>query len=130
MAGLIGSSNSPLSGLCILAILSGSVLLALFVQPAGEGGASTAQLTAFALFATAIVTAAATVANDNLQDLKTGQLIGATPWKQQVALLVGTVAGSAMIAPVLALLERAYGFSGEPGTPRAPPRWRRPRPIC
>ncbi len=118
MAGLIGSSNSPLSGLCILGVLAGALLLALFVPP-GAGGAATPQLVAFALFATAIVTAAATIANDNLQDLKTGELIGATPWKQQVALLVGTVAGSAMIAPVLALLERAYGFSGEPGPARA-----------
>jgi putative OPT family oligopeptide transporter len=70
---------------------------------------------AFALFVTAVVFAAATISNDNLQDLKTGQLVDATPWRQQVALLVGVVAGAAVIPPVLNLLQRAYGFAGAPG---------------
>ncbi len=110
MAGLIGASNSPISGVGILAILAAALLLA-----AGFSGRDTAALTAYALFATAIVFGIATISNDNLQDLKTGQLVGATPWKQQVALVVGVLFGSMVIPPVLALLVEAYGFAGAPG---------------
>jgi putative OPT family oligopeptide transporter len=112
MAGLIGASNSPLSGVGILAILGAAVLLAVGVVPFAPAGSSP-HLIAFALFATAIIFSAATIANDNLQDLKTGQLVGATPWKQQVALMVGVVAGALTIPPVLNLLATAYGF-GDP----------------
>ena len=59
--------------------------------------------------------AAATIANNNLQDLKTGQLVDATPWKQQVALVIGVIAGAAIIPPILDLLNHAYGFAGAPG---------------
>jgi len=107
MAALVGSSNSPVSGVGILAILGAALLLAIF---AGPTAATAPHLVAFALFATAIVFSAATIANDNLQDLKTGQLVGATPWKQQVALMVGVVAGALTIPPVLNLLGHAYGF--------------------
>jgi putative OPT family oligopeptide transporter len=62
-----------------------------------------------------VVFAAAAIANNNLQDLKTGQLVDATPWKQQVALVIGVIAGSAIIPPILDLLNRAYGFAGAPG---------------
>jgi putative OPT family oligopeptide transporter len=123
MAGLIGSSNSPVSGLAILAVLGSSLLLAIGVQPL-VGGEATPQLVAFALFVTGLVLACAVIANDNLQDLKTGQLVGATPWKQQVALIVGVLAGSAVIPPILDLLNAAYGFTPLPGvnlpTPAAP----------
>ena len=54
----------------------------------------------------------ATISNDNLQDLKTGQLVGATPWRQQVALVVGVVFGALVIPPVLDLLNAAFGFAG------------------
>jgi putative OPT family oligopeptide transporter len=67
------------------------------------------------LIVTAVVFAVATISNDNLQDLKTGQLVGAAPWRQQVALLVGVVAGAAVIPFVLNLLGHAYGFAGAPG---------------
>jgi len=109
MAGLIGASNSPLSGVGILAILGAAILLAVLVEPFVPASASS-QMVALALFATAIIFSAATIANDNLQDLKTGQLVGATPWKQQVALMVGVVAGALTIPPVLNLLGQAYGF--------------------
>jgi putative OPT family oligopeptide transporter len=109
MAGLIGASNSPVSGLGILSVLGAALLLAIAVAPQLPMTASQ-QLVAFALFSTSIVFAAATIANDNLQDLKTGQLIGATPWKQQAALMIGVIAGAATIAPVLNLLGQAYGF--------------------
>ncbi len=70
---------------------------------------------AYALFTTAIVFGIATISNDNLQDLKTGQLVGATPWRQQVALVIGVVFGSLAIPPVLALLNTAFGFAGTAG---------------
>ncbi len=71
-------------------------------------------LVAFALFITAIVFACATISNDNLQDLKTGQLVGASPMRQQIALIVGVAAGASVIPFVLNLLARAYGFAGAP----------------
>ena len=70
---------------------------------------------AYALFVTAVVFAVAAIANNNLQDLKTGQLVDATPWKQQVALVIGVIAGAAIIPPILDLLNHAYGFAGAPG---------------
>jgi putative OPT family oligopeptide transporter len=70
---------------------------------------------AYALFATAIVFGIATISNDNLQDLKTGQLVGATPWRQQVALVIGVLFGSLAIPPVLDLLNNAFGFAGAAG---------------
>ncbi len=71
-------------------------------------------LVAFALFTTAIVFGVAVTSNDNLQDLKTGQLVGAAPWRQQIALIVGIIAGSLVIPPILNLLAQAYGFAGAP----------------
>ena len=112
MAGLIGSSNSPVSGLAILAVLGAALLLAVFAR--GVGAAAGATLVAYALFVTAVVLCVATIANDNLQDLKTGQLVDATPWRQQVALIVGVIMGALVIPPILDLLNRAYGFAGSP----------------
>ena len=111
MAGLIGASNSPVSGVGILALLGASLLLAMVF---GHGGdpARVDALVAYALFTTAIVFSIATISNDNLQDLKTGQLVGATPWKQQFALVLGVVFGSLIIPPVLDLLNTAFGFAG------------------
>ena len=114
MAGLIGSSNSPLSGIGILAVI-GFALIMVFGLPAGASAETGRSLVAYALLVTAVVFAAAAIANNNLQDLKTGQLVDATPWKQQVALVVGVVAGSAIIPPILDLLNKAYGFAGAPG---------------
>jgi putative OPT family oligopeptide transporter len=74
--------------------------------------ANRSALVAFALFVTAIVFACATISNDNLQDLKTGQLVGASPMRQQIALIFGVGAGAAVIPPVLNLLAKAYGFAG------------------
>jgi len=109
MAGLIGASNSPISGVGILSIVLCASLLILAVAPtAGTRPA----LVAFALFITAIVFACATISNDNLQDLKTGQLVGASPMRQQIALIVGVAAGASVIPFVLNLLARAYGFAG------------------
>ena len=114
MAGLIGSSNSPLSGIGILVVIGAALLLVFGVQ-AKVAASGQQALVAFALFVTAVVFAVAAIANNNLQDLKTGQLVDATPWKQQVALVVGVLAGAAIIPPILDLLNHAYGFAGAPG---------------
>ena len=111
MAGLIGASNSPISGIGILSIVICASLIALIVAPSPE---TRHALVAFALFVTAIVFACATISNDNLQDLKTGQLVGASPMRQQIALIVGVAAGASVIPFVLNLLARAYGFAGAP----------------
>ncbi|MCB2058442.1 MAG: oligopeptide transporter, OPT family, partial [Novosphingobium sp.] len=114
MAGLIGASNSPISGVGILSSLGiALVLLALFGR--GLGADDTRALVAFALFVTAIVFGVATISNDNLQDLKTGQLVGATPWRQQVALILGVGFGAVVIPPILSLLNSTFGFQGAPG---------------
>jgi len=113
MAGLIGSSNSPVSGIAILTILGAATSVGVIGRQIM--GPDTAQaLIAFALFVTTVVLAVAVIGNDNLQDLKTGQLVGATPWKQQVALIIGVFAGSCVVPPVLELLNHAYGFAGAP----------------
>ena len=114
MAGLIGSSNSPLSGIGILVVVIAALLLVVAVKPFLPPGADKA-LVGFALFITAIVFAVASIANNNLQDLKTGQLVDATPEKQQWALVIGVLAGSVVIPPVLDLLQHTYGFLGAPG---------------
>jgi putative OPT family oligopeptide transporter len=114
MAGLIGSSNSPLSGIGILVVIGAALLLVAGVQ-SGVPASGQKALVAFALFVTAVVFAVATIANNNLQDLKTGQLVDATPWKQQLALVIGVIAGAAIIPPILDLLNHAYGFAGAPG---------------
>ena len=114
MAGLIGTSASPLSGIGILGIIISSlVVLAIgtsFSLFDSEMGTKFA--TALAIFMTSVIISIAAISNDNMQDLKTGYLVGATPWKQQVALLLGCIAGAFAIAPVLNLLYEAYGFAG------------------
>lgn len=113
MAGLIGASNSPISGVGILSVLGISlILVALFP---GVGGDQTKALVAFALFVTAIIFGVATISNNNLQDLKTGQLVDATPWRQQVALVLGVVFGALVIPPILNSLNSSLGFQGAPG---------------
>ncbi|RAX57614.1 oligopeptide transporter, OPT family [Helicobacter monodelphidis] len=114
MAGLIGSSSSPISGVGILGvIISSLIVLALglsFHLLDSTEGVSFA--TALALFMTTVIVSIACIANDNLQDLKTGFLVGATPYRQQIALVLGCIAGALVIAPVLNLLYEAYGFTG------------------
>ena len=113
MAGLIGASNSPVSGVGILSILGISlILVALFGS--GGGPEVTQPLVAFALFVTAIIFGIATISNDNLQDLKTGQLVGATPSRQQIALVLGVIFGALVIPPILDLLNSAFTFQGAP----------------
>lgn len=107
MAGLVGSSSNPVSGVTIATIMLAALLLVLFMgagHPAGP---------AAALVIGAVVCCAAAMGGDNLQDLKTGHLVGATPWKQQVMQVVGVVTGAVVLVPVLLLLQAKYGI-GEP----------------
>ncbi|WP_279176800.1 OPT family oligopeptide transporter [Campylobacter insulaenigrae] len=119
MAGLVGSSSSPISGIGLIGIMVSSLIILLigykidlFSNPLMAKFA-----VAFAIFTTSVILATAAISNDNLQDLKTGYLVGATPWKQQIALIIGCVFGALAIAPVLNLLYQAYGFVG--AMPRA-----------
>ena len=114
MAGLVGSSASPISGIGIIAtILMGLSLLALHAAVPTYAQSVSGQLgVALVLFMVSSVLAMAAISNDNLQDLKTGYLVGATPWRQQVVLIIGVLVGAMVIPPVLELLYNAYGFAG------------------
>ena len=112
MAGLIGASNSPISSIGIIAVLAASLLIAAVTRGTTADPLS---LVAYTLFTAAIVFGIATISNDNLQDLKTGQLVGATPWKQQVALIIGVVFGSLVIPPILQVMLHGFGFQGMEG---------------
>ncbi len=114
MAGLVGTSSSPISGIGILAIIVSSLVvmalcnvLGIFELPGGEKFA-----TATAIFTTSIILAISCISNDNMQDLKTGWLVGATPWKQQIALIFGCLVGAVVMPFVLNMLYHAYGFTG------------------
>jgi putative OPT family oligopeptide transporter len=114
MAGLIGSSSSPISGIGILGIIVSSVVVLVLCSSFGifDMPNGTKFATAFAIFTSSVILSIACVSNDNIQDLKTGFLVGATPWRQQVALMLGCLVGAIVIAPVLNLLYEAYGFPG------------------
>ncbi|MAM56748.1 MAG: oligopeptide transporter, OPT family [Salinicola sp.] len=117
MAGLVGSSSSPISGIGIVAVILVSLLLLGFTAISDafdslDPAVARMLPTALALFVTSVILAVAAISNDNLQDLKTGYLVGATPWRQQVALIIGCVVGALVIPPVLSLLYNAYGFAG------------------
>jgi putative OPT family oligopeptide transporter len=107
MAGLVGSSNNPISGITIATILFSSLLLLWLMGPTGEtGGAGPSA----AILIGAVVCCAAAIAGDNLQDLKAGHILGATPWKQQVMQCVGVISAVLVMAPILNLLLQAYGI--------------------
>ena len=114
MAGLVGSSSSPISGIGIISVIVISLVLVSIGNASGLFETVDGQkfLTALTLFTASIVITTACISNDNLQDLKTGLLIEATPWRQQVALIIGCFVGALVIAPVLEILYHAYGFSG------------------
>ncbi|MDY4594743.1 MAG: oligopeptide transporter, OPT family [[Pasteurella] aerogenes] len=114
MAGLVGSSSSPISGIGIISVVLISITLMLIGKASGLLDSPEGQqfLTALTIFSGSIVVSTAAISNDNLQDLKTGLLVKATPWRQQVALIIGCIVGALVIAPVLEILYHAYGFAG------------------
>ena len=104
MAGVVGSSNNPISGVTIATILFSSLLIITFFDIDSSKGAATAILIG------AVVCCAAAIGGDNLQDLKTGNIVGATPWKQQLMQLVGVISSALTLGIVLTLLHEAYGI--------------------
>lgn len=112
MAGLVGSSSSPISGIGLIGVIISSIVFLVLGVELFQDPMLSKFAVALAIFTTSVILAIAAISNDNLQDLKTGHLVGATPWKQQVALLVGCVFGALAIVPVLNLLYQAYGFVG------------------
>jgi putative OPT family oligopeptide transporter len=104
MAGLVGTSNNPVSGITIGTILFSAVVLLMLMGPSSTIGPVAA------IMIGAVVCCAACIAGDNLQDLKCGHIVGATPWRQQVMLAIGACASALVMAPVLNLLARAYGI--------------------
>lgn len=112
MGGLVGSSNNPISGVTIATVLL-SALLLLFLM-----GRDAANGPAAVIIIGSVVCCAASIAGDNLQDLKTGHIVQATPWKQQVMQMIGTVSAAFVMAPVLTLLLKAYGFAGHESATR------------
>jgi putative OPT family oligopeptide transporter len=109
MAGLVGSSNNPLSGLTIATVVVSALLLVLLMGKGAVNGP------AAAIIVGSVVCCAGAIAGDNMQDLKTGQIVGATPYCQQIMQIVGTVSAALVIGPVMVLLQKAYGFAGTPG---------------
>ena len=109
MAGLVGSSNNPVSGVTIASIVIVSSLLAYFGVGAAAGTSSQAGPAA-ALFVGSVVCTAAAIGGDNLQDLKAGHLLGAHPGRQQIMQLLGVLAAALVLGPVLQVLADAYGF--------------------
>jgi putative OPT family oligopeptide transporter len=113
MTGIIGSSNNPISGVTLISILIFSGVLLFLLDSSlnfSHNPARALQAAGTVVLIGCVVACAAAVSGDNLQDLKSGQLVGSTPWKQQVALMVGVVAGSITMAPVMELLFQAYGI--------------------
>jgi len=104
MAGIVGSSNNPVSGLTIATILFAALVLAVLMGRDSPIGAVAT------IMIGAVVCSAACIGGDNLQDLKCGYILGATPWKQQLMLAVGGVSSAFVMAPVLSLLAQAYGI--------------------
>ena len=112
MAGLVGSSNNPVSGVTIATILF-SALLMLVMVGAGEASAPAA-----VIMIGAVVCCAAAIGGDNMQDLKAGRIVGSTPYKQQIMQVVGVVSATFFLAPVLNLMLQAYGIG--PATAERP----------
>ena len=112
-AGLIGSTNSPISGLLVSALLVICLIFMAFFS-ATEWSSQTKETigTVIAIGTMVIIGAALSISNDTMQDLKVGQIVGATPWKQQVMLILGVIVSSFVIPPILQLLYNAYGIGG------------------
>ncbi len=102
MAGVVGSSNNPISGVTVATVLFASLLLLAIL------GSGSLQGAAAAIMVGAVVCNAAAIGGDNLQDLKTGHLIGATPWKQQVMQIIGVLSAAIVLGLVLDILHTAY----------------------
>lgn len=106
MAGLVGSSNNPISGVTIATVMVSGLLLSLLMGPGAENGP------AAAIIIGSVVCCAAAMAGDTMQDLKAGYIVGSTPWKQQLMEVTGSLPVALLMAPIMTLLYKAYGFAG------------------
>lgn len=114
MAGIVGSSNNPISGVTIATVVVSSLLLLLLLGKDAPNGP------AAAIIIGSVVCCAAAIAGDNMQDLKAGRIVGATPYKQQIMQMVGVISAALVMAPILNLLLNAYGFAGHSSAKAAP----------
>ena len=115
MAGLVGSSNNPVSGVTIATILATSLILLVLLGTQVDFGVDAGRATAAAATAImvgGVVCCAAAIGGDNMQDLKAGHIVGATPFKQQIMQVLGVVVAALAIAPILSVLFQAYGLGG------------------
>ena len=111
--GLVGATNNPLSGLVLGSVLITSlILLAIFGHMLIQNPAIGKVAVSVVIIITTVVAIATVTAGETIQDLKAGQMVGATPWKQQVMMMVGVVVAALVIGPALELLFRAYGIGG------------------
>jgi putative OPT family oligopeptide transporter len=106
MAGLVGSSNNPISGVTIATVVVSGLLLSLLMGSGAKDGPPAA------IIIGSVVCCAAAMAGDTMQDLKAGYIVGSTPWKQQLMEVAGSLPVALLMAPILTLLYKAYGFAG------------------
>lgn len=114
-AGLVGSSANPLSSMSLISLIIGSFILSILLDShlhLSVAGAHSVAAAALAIIMTAFIASIAAISNDTIQDLKAGQMVGATPWKQQVMLILGVVVAALIIPLILSLLFNAYGLGG------------------
>lgn len=107
MAGLVGSSNNPISGVTIATVIVSALIL---LQLMGNEGLAATLGPIAVIFLAGLICSAAAIAGDNMQDLKCGHVLGATPWRQQVFQVVGVAAAALVIPFVLNILDQGYGI--------------------
>ena len=118
MAGLVGSSNNPISGVTIATVIVSALIL---LQLMGNEGMAATLGPIAVIYLAGLICSAAAIAGDNMQDLKCGHVVGATPWRQQVFQVVGVIAAAVVIPLILQLLDNQYGIGRPSPNPNAIP---------
>jgi putative OPT family oligopeptide transporter len=118
MAGLVGSSNNPISGVTIATVIVSALIL---LQLMGNEGIAARLGPIAVMYLAGLICSAAAIAGDNMQDLKCGHVVGATPWRQQLFQIVGVVAAAVIIPLILQLLDNQYGIGRPSPNPNAIP---------
>ena len=118
MAGLVGSSNNPISGVTIATVIVSALIL---LQLMGNDGIAARLGPIAVMYLAGLICSAAAIAGDNLQDLKCGHVVGATPWRQQLFQIVGVIAAAVVIPLILQLLDNQYGIGRPSPNPNAIP---------
>jgi putative OPT family oligopeptide transporter len=118
MAGLVGSSNNPISGVTIATVIVSALIL---LQLMGNDGMAATLGPIAVMYLAGLICSAAAIAGDNMQDLKCGHVVGATPWRQQLFQIVGVIAAAVVIPLILQLLDNQYGIGRPSPNPDAIP---------